>query len=438
MKRNVDEPLKKWKTDRKRKVLLVRGARQVGKTYSIRELGKSFEYYLEVNFEEEKKINVFFRDSLNPEIICNKLTAYFSIPIIPGKTLLFFDEIQACPEAIGSLRFFYEKMPDLHMTAAGSLLEFAMEEIPSLGVGRISSLFMYPMSFSEFLMALQEEAILDLLKEASPQNPLDRPFHEKLVDYFKLYQFIGGMPAVVQKYIDTRNIGECQKMLDDILTALRDDFAKYKKRAPVIRLQEVFDSIVFQAGQKFKYSNIDSHASSQILKDALSLLVQAGLAYKIYHTSARGLPLGAQINPKKFKTILFDVGMHQRLLGLDLKQHLVTNDFEIINRGNLTEVFAGLELISNSQPTTREGLYYWQREARGSSAAVDYVIQKGEEVIPIEVKAGTKGQMQSMFIFLKNRNLKKGIRLSLENFSEYGDIRVIPLYAVRNLFRDTI
>jgi uncharacterized protein len=433
MKRTINRYLREWREAEKRKVLLVRGARQVGKTYSVRELGKSFEDYFEVNFEEEKGLDVFFRESLNPQKICENLSTYFSKPINPGRTLLFFDEIQACPEALASLRFFYEKIPELHLVAAGSLLEFAMSEIPSLGVGRIHSLFMYPMSFNEFLVALDEDNLLAMLQKANSKNPLASPFHKRLIEYLKIFQLIGGMPAVVKTYLEEKNIEQCQTELDDLLTTLRDDFAKYKDRSPVFRLREVFDSIVYQAGSKFKYSNIDSTSSSNSLKEALNLLVQAGLAYKIYHTSARGLPLGAQIKNKKFKVILFDVGMHQRLLGLNLKEYLLSDRLKIVNRGNLAEVFTGLELINNASPGTREPLYYWHRESRGSNAEVDYVIQEKNEIVPIEVKAGTSGQMQSMFVFLDERNLNIGIRLSLENFSEYGRIVVIPLYAVSHI-----
>ena len=250
MKRTINRHLREWKEAGKRKVLLVRGARQVGKTYSVRELGKSFEDYFEVNFEEEKGLDVFFCESLNPKKICENLSTYFSKPIIPGRTLLFFDEIQACPEALASLRFFYEKMPELHLVAAGSLLELAMSEIPSLGVGRIHSLFMYPMSFNEFLVALDEDKLLAMLQKANSKKPLASPFHRRLIEYLKIYQLIGGMPAVVKTYLEEKNIERCQTELDDLLTTLRDDFAKYKDRSPVFRLREVFDSIVYQAENK--------------------------------------------------------------------------------------------------------------------------------------------------------------------------------------------
>ena len=293
MRRIILSTLKDWKTAENHKVILLRGARQVGKTYIVRELAKDFNYFLEVNFEKNPDIKQFFHQNLDPIRICTYLSAYFGIPVVDGKTLLFFDEIQSCPKAIQSLRFFYETRPGLHVISAGSLLEFAMEDITSWGVGRIRSIYMYPLSFDEFLMANNEDALIELKKNASPVSPLNPAFHEKLKDYLKRFLIIGGMPEVVQNYILTGDLLKCQNILDQLLTTFIDDFAKYKKRAPVARLEEVFRSITFQAGQKFKYSKVDPVVSSAVLKDALELLIKAGLAYKIHHSSAQGIPLGA-------------------------------------------------------------------------------------------------------------------------------------------------
>ncbi len=435
MKRNVEARLLAWKNEPDRKVLLVRGARQVGKTYSIRELGKTFKYFLEVNFEENRNICGFFRDSLNPVHLCEKLAAYFSTPIVANETLLFFDEMQACPEALSSLRFFHEKMPALHVVGAGSLLELALAEIPSLGVGRLSSLFMYPLSFEEYLTAVGEDALLGVVAKADTQRPVDEPFHRRAVDHLKTYLLVGGMPAVVKAYAEKHDLLACFKILDDLVTTLEDDFKKYRKHAPVGRLAEVFRSIVLQAGGKFKYASVDSASSAQTLKDALQLLLQAGLAYRVVHTHARGIPLGAQIDQKKFKVILFDAGIHQRLLGLDVPAHLTVSDLELVNKGSMAEVFTGLELVANHPSHVKPALYYWHREARGSNAEVDYVVQQGADIVPVEVKAGTKGQMQSMFVFMDERKLTRGFRVSLENFGVYGRVQVIPLYAVRRLAR---
>ena len=433
MKRNIERQLLEWKQNPDRKVLLVRGARQVGKTYSIREIAKTFASFIEVNFEEEPDIRVFFKDSLNPMRLCEKLAAFFSTPIVPGQTLLFFDEIQSCPEALSSLRFFHEKLPDLHVVAAGSLLEIALAEIPSLGVGRLSSLFMYPLTFEEFLQAVGEEALGRVADQADPGHPVDEPFHHRLVDHVKTYQLVGGMPAVVKSYAAQHDLSACLKILDDLIGTLQDDFAKYKKRSPVARLAEVFRSVVLQASGKFKYSSVGSESSTLALKDALHLLVQAGLAYRVIHTHARGIPLGAQVDDKKFKVLLFDIGIHQRLLGLDVPGYLTANSIDLVNRGSLAEVFTGLELIGNHPPHMKPALYYWHREARGSNAEVDYVIQQGADIVPIEVKAGTRGQMQSLYRFMSERGLQNGVRVSLENFAQYDRIQAVPMYAVRRL-----
>ena len=430
MKRNTDKELLNWKMDENRKVLLVRGARQVGKTYAIRQLGETFDYFLEVNFEEEPDVFSFFDHSLNPHEICEKLEIYFNVRIASGRTLLFFDEIQACPNALKSLRFFYEKMPELHVIAAGSLLEFAISEIPSFGVGRIKPLFMYPMTFSEFLTASGRDRLNDLIEASSSEKPVDSPVHEKILETLKIFQIIGGMPEVVKAYIKQKDLRSCQTVIDNLVTTIIDDFAKYKKRSPVIRLHEVFNSIVFQAGNKFKFSNV-SQGNTQAHKDALELLIKAGLAYKICHTSARGLPLAAQVNRKKFKILIFDTGIYQRILGLDLSEYIISDFASLINKGNLSEIFVGLELIANGSAYTHPEIYYWHREARSSNAEVDYVISHRNVIIPIEVKAGTKGQMQSLYVFLNDRNMEKGIRISHENFADYGKIKTIPIYAMK-------
>ena len=411
----------------------MRGARQVGKTYSVRELGKTFANYVEVNFEEHPDVGLFFRDSLDPTRLRERLAAYFAAPIVAGETLLFFDEVQACPEALSSLRFFYEKMPDLHVAAAGSLLEMAVAEIPSLGVGRLSSLYMYPLTFSEYLAAMGEEALSRIAGDANAEQPVDAPFHRRLVEHVKSYHLVGGMPAAVRSYAEKRDLNACFRLLDDLIVAFQDDFAKYKRRAPVARLAEVFRSVVLQSGAKFKYSSVGSESSAQALRDALHLLVQAGLAYRVLHTHARGIPLGAEVDVTKFKAMLFDIGIHQRLLGLDVPEYLTSSDLELVNRGSVAEVFTGLELIGNRPPHTRLALHYWHREARGSSAEVDYVIQQGARIVPVEVKAGTKGQMQSMYRFMDERGLTRGVRVSLENFTRYDRVEVVPMYAVRRL-----
>ncbi len=434
MKRNIDRHLLEWRNDPQRKVLLLRGPRQVGKTFSIRNLGQTFDDLFEVNFEEHPAIASFFSDSLDPEKITAKLAAYFGRPIVPGKSLLFFDEIQACPSALSSLRFFYEKMPSLHLIATGSLLEFALASIPSQGVGRIRSLFMFPMSFTEFLTAIGADTLRDWVSQAKLDRPLDAALHRQLLDHAKTFLLVGGMPEVVKTYAETHDLLKCQRVLNDLLITFKDDFSKYKKNAPTHRLKEAFESVARQLGQKFMYSQVESSSSGPSIKAAIEMLAQSGLIFKVYHSSARGLPLGAQIKPKKFKVLLLDTGIAHRMLGFNMAPWLTAGDFSAINKGGLTELMVGLQLLAEADPLTPPQLYYWQRESKNSQAEVDYVIQKNESVLPVEVKAGTKGQMQSIGLFMRERNLAKGIRISLENFSQYQNIQVLPLYAVTRIY----
>ena len=432
LKRIIDKELENWKNESSRKPLLLRGARQVGKTEAVRELGKKFKYFHEINFETDKRVHLLFEGSLNPDEICENLSLLYNISIDEGETLLFFDEIQANLPAIQSLRFFYEKMPGLHVIAAGSLLEFALGEIPTFGVGRIRSLFMYPMSFNEFLLALGEEKLLRKKQEADPQNPLSPVLHEKLLGLLKKFIVLGGMPEVVRTYVAQKDFNRCRLVLNDLVNSFNDDFAKYKKRVPVSRLRDVFESVVKQAGGKFVFSKA-GHGNHNLLKEALDLLIMAGVVIPVIHTSANGLPLSAEANPKKQKMILFDTGIFQRILNLDLSEITLATDFNAINKGNIAEAFTGLEIIKYQSVYEKEKLFYWHREAQNSNAEVDFILAKSNAIYPIEVKAGTKGSMQSMFLFLKEKKCEKGIRISNENFSSFGKIDVYPIYAVENI-----
>lgn len=436
MRRLIINSLLKWKNDTNRKVLLLRGARQVGKTYIIRKLASEFRYFLEVNFEKDTDVHQFFDQNLDPGRICNNLSVYYGVPIKEGETLVFFDEIQSCPKAIQSLRFFYESKPELHVIAAGSLLEFALEDLPSWGVGRIRSFFMYPLSFDEFLMAHNQDELVKMKQEASFEKPVNDVFHEKLKDYLKKFLIIGGMPEAVQKYItDVNDIKSVQRVLTDITTSYYDDFSKYKSRIPMIRLREMMTSVVKQAGGKFIFSKAGSGSNPAQAKEALELLEMAGLVYKVYHTSGQGLPLGAGVNYKKFKVLLHDNGIFQQIAGLKLSDLLIASNIDMLNKGSIAEAFSGVEMIKYSDEHEKKQLYYWQREKRGSSAEVDYLIEQYGKIIPVEVKSGGSGKMQSLNLFMKEKKSSYGIRISLENFSSYGKIRVVPLYAISNLYR---
>ena len=416
---------------------MLRGARQVGKTYVVRELGKTFSSFVEVNYEKDTDVAEFFIQNLDPVRIIDRLSSYYGVPIYENQTLLFFDEIQKCPRAISSLRFFYENMPGLHVIAAGSLLEFALTELPSFGVGRIRSMFMYPMSFNEFLLAHQMDQYVKMIDQASCENPIDQVFHRKLNDLFQQFLLTGGLPEVVKQVVENKSTLNGLNVLADLSLSMCDDFSKYHKRVPESRIREVFASIVEQAGAKFVYSNLVAKASLPQIKEALELLFMAGLAYPVYHTSANGFPLGAQMDPKKFKVLLYDTGIFQHILGLNIREYLVVEEMDVLNKGCLAEIYAGLELMKASSILEKPQLFYWHRQERGSNAEVDYVIRQGSEIVPVEIKSGYSGKMQSMRLFMKEKNLKRGIRSSLENFGRDGNIEIVPLYAISTLIKNS-
>lgn len=433
--RNIDGELAQWKAEKEAKPLLIRGARQVGKSTSVRHLAGQFEHFLEINFEEQRQVHRLFEGDLDPKLICENLSLLYNTPIIPGSTLLFFDEIQSCIPAISSLRFFYEKYPGLHVIAAGSLLEFALEEIPSFGVGRIRSLFVYPLSFDEYLGAIREAGLLEAKKRADAEKPMAEPLHQKLTGHVKRFLILGGMPEVLATLIQNNDLSACGRVLDDLVTSLRTDFAKYKKRVPALRIAEVFDSVVRQAGGKFVYAKAASQYNHKQIKEALDLLIMAGLVIPVTHTAANGLPLGAESNSKKRKMLLLDTGIFQRLLGLNVADVMLEDDFDVINKGSIAEQYTGLELLKAASCYRQELLYFWQREAKSSNAEVDYVMQKGQQIVPVEVKSGKSGAMQSMHLFIEEKKSSFGVRFSLENYSAYEKIKVYPLYAVSDFVR---
>ncbi|MBI5538942.1 MAG: ATP-binding protein [Bacteroidia bacterium] len=433
MNRYILRELEKWKKDQKRKSLLLRGARQIGKTYIIRELGKQFKYFLEVNFDSESEIRQFFDGNLNPNEICTKLSAYYNIPIVDGETLLFLDEIQICKPAIQSLRYFHERRPNLHVVATGSLLEFALEEIPSFGVGRITSLFMYPMSFNEFLEAAKQTGLIKMKKKASPESSLDETFHKNLTDWIKKFMIVGGMPEAVKTFIDTGDLIQTQRILDNIIISLEDDFAKYKSRINVGRLKDVFRSVMNQSGNKFNVSKSSENGNQVQKNEALEMLIMSGLCYKVLHSSANGLPLSIGKNSKIFKVIFFDTGIIQRSLKLKMADFITAENLNQINKGNIAEQYTGIELIKNLFTHSKPELYYWHREKRSSSAEVDYLLELNNKILPVEVKSGTQGKMQSLHIFMESKKTNIGIRISLENFSKYQKIEVFPLYAIERI-----
>lgn len=443
-RRNIDEQLREWKDAPRRKPLLIRGARQVGKSTAVRELGKSFRYFVEINLEKQPSLRELFPENIDVKKSCEKLSGTLATPIIPGETLLFIDEIQTSKEAIMSLRYFKEDYPELHVIAAGSLLEFALNELPSFAVGRIRSLYMYPFSFDEFLLAQGLDLTVAFKKQSTHDEPLPLMAHTDLVEQLRSFYLVGGMPAAVTEWVETRSYLEVARVHHDIIDTYQDDFSKYKKRVSPVILRQVLRSVALQTGNKFVYAQALPETKSTVIKEALLLLSLAGLVHPVIHTAANGLPLGAEENPNYTKYLFFDLGVMQTMLDIPAADILTSNEVDFVNKGGASELFAGLEILKYNDHFTKSELHYWQRPEKKSQAEVDYVIAHNGKVLPIEVKASTQGGMQSLWIFLREHKLHDAIRISLENFGHfyYHDresenaerhIEIIPLYALSNL-----
>lgn len=442
--RHIDIALSAWKESLRHKPLLLRGARQVGKSSSVRHLALQFDNFVEINFERKPALMEIFKADLDVKRIVEMIKSITGAKIVPGKTLLFFDEIQMCQEAISSLRFFWEDMPELHVIAAGSLLEFALNEIPTFGVGRIHSMFMYPMSFDEFLEALGMDALLNAKKESDSGNPLPGVLHEQLVSLFRTYLMVGGMPESVATWVYTRSYNDCQSVLKEIAYTYEVDFAKYKSRANTNLLRQTLHSAAHQIGGKFVYSQVSRDFRSAQIKESLSLLTLAGLLIPVYNTAANGFPLGAEADEKCAKYLFLDSGLLLAVLGMDLgnitsisENILIGNATDLVNKGHITEMVAGLEIIKYMPHDNIPSLYFWMRDARGALAEVDYVMPKDMKILPIEVKAEVRGGMKSLYSFVESKGINYAVRTSLENFGSFEKdtctIDIYPLYALSNL-----
>lgn len=383
-------------------------------------------------------------------MIVQKIAIYINVPIEEGKTLLFLDEIQECPEAIMALRFFKEDYPGLHVIAAGSLLEFTLQELPTYGVGRIHTLFMYPMTFDEFLNANNENGLISMKRQADSQHPLDAAFHEKLIEYFRIYLLVGGMPEAVLAWIKTHNFNQCNHIQEDIILTYEDDFSKYKKRVSPDLLRTTLHGICHQPGEKITFKQISADYRSSQIREAVRLLTLAGLVIPVIATSGNGIPLDAEANEKNMKILLLDSGLLLSVLQLEgnLAQHLVDlimtgSPQDLVNKGGLVEMVAGLELLRNKPCVQRQKMFYWEKSGN-SIAEIDYLDTFHLKVTPIEIKSGTQGGMKSLWQFMREKRLTEAIRCSFENFGEftYTDpqadnaerhITIIPLYALENL-----
>ena len=429
MKRYIDYFLLEWKQDPTRKPLLLRGARQVGKTYAARTLGATFQSFIELNLETDAGVRELFASTLDIDYIMLRLAQFAEKPLIPGETLLFIDEIQHVPQAITALRYFYEKYPQLHVIAAGSLLEFAIEEV-GMPVGRITSRYMYPLSFLEFLVASGKPEWAIAITQQAADGVMNDALHKPLLHLVSIYLAVGGMPAAVDAWSSTYNLRKVQTVHTELLDTYRQDFAKYAKKHQIKFLEILLQKSLEQLGGPFVFARVGEYQKRE-LAPALNLLEKAGLIHKSFCTAAQGIPLGAQADLDRFKVILCDVGLTQALLALDLTTWFTDESAAFINQGALVESFVGQEMLVYADPLRARTLFYWQRIERGSSAEVDYVVQLRNEIVPMEVKAGSSRRLKSILLFLAtHQQSTHAIRFSAHPYSVQPPVHSYPLYAI--------
>jgi len=432
MRRFVTDRLLTWADSPARRPLLVRGARQVGKTWAVEDLGnRRFPGGL-VTFDLERRrdLHRVFDGDLDPGRVLLELEVALGRRIKAGNDLLFFDEIQACPRAIMALRYFYESMPELHVVAAGSLLELALGEIP-FPVGRVESLRVRPLSFVEYLWGIGHDMAAEVVREGPHSVPAAT--HELLLGHVRDYLFVGGMPAAVNAYVRSGSLLSALRVQDDLITSYRDDFAKYRPRVREDTLDEVLTSVARSVGSQLKYARLATSATDPTVKRAFSQLEKAHLVCRVEAVKHVGLPLGAATS-RRFKAIVLDVGLMQRLAGLPTSIELAKSDLLGIHNGAVAEQFVGQEMYAAKYGD--DDLYYWSRDARSSTAEVDYLAQVGTRVRAIEVKSGSSGRLKSLHLLLAEQpEIAPGLVLSEAPYAEQPEQRIVfvPLYFAGNL-----
>ncbi len=424
MKRLIEKDLLAWQDSPRRKPLIIRGARQVGKTWVVENiLSRQFDI-VKIDLEKRRDLHGHFAGNLDPRQILSYLELTVG-RILPGKTLLFFDEIQACPRAIMALRYFYEEMPELHVVAAGSLLEFAFGEI-SIPVGRVQYLQMHPMTFYEYLLAIGK----DLMAEYAISDPANtaEPIQKEILGELKSYFFIGGMPECVKTWRDSGSMLQTFQVQSEILDSYRDDFSKYLPRMDTTCLDAIFLNVAKSVGEQLKYTRLNAGHSSQMNHKAFDLLNKAMVIHKIPACNPSGLPLGATSNPKKFKASFLDIGLLQRICQVPIELELQHDNLLALYQGRLAEQFVAQELLA----WHGADLFYWARNARGSTAEVDYLAVRKGEIYPVEVKSGSGGSLRSLHLMLKQyTNIAKGVVLYSSFYKDLPEQKLLflPLYS---------
>lgn len=418
-----------WYGRLNRKPLIIRGARQVGKSTLVHQFAEASDLaLLELNFERNPEYLEVFA-SKDPIQIQATLQLLTGKKIIAGKTLLFLDEIQAAPEALAALRYFYEEMPALHVLAAGSLLEFTLADAEfSMPVGRIEYLHLGPMQFEDFMVAMGHAELAEYLHnlslDAIRSNSMPRVVHEKCMNLLRLYWITGGLPEAIAQYVASGDFNEVARVQQNIVATYRDDFNKYSHGNLKRLVQMVFDQLPVIVGRKFKYAQVSRDLRSAELQAALRHLCLARIATRVFHTAANGIPLAAEINQRFFKTLYMDIGLLSAALNLNVLD-LGKEDLSLINNGALAEQFIGQHLMYSGLYYETPELYYWVREAKSAAAEIDYLLTCGQHIVPVEIKAGTTGTLKSLHQFLKEKNRRFALRFNADVPSLLNDTKKI-------------
>ena len=426
MRRKIFNELVSWKSKSERMPLIVNGARQVGKTYTLQEFGeREFDNYIIVNLEINKTFAEKFEETLDPAAIIRYIESVHSQRIIPGKTLVILDEIQACERALTSLKYFCEQAPEYHIIAAGSLLGVALNRQKySFPVGKVDEMTLFPMDFEEFLWALGRENFAELIREHFKTNEqLD--VHSMAIDFYNQYLIVGGMPATVMEFIKTNSFVAVADIQNRILNEYIADMAKYSDPATSIKIRACYESIPAQLAKenhKFQFSVVQKGGSATIFGESIEWLKYAGIVLKCQKTTQGTMPIKVYIDLSDFKLYMSDVGMLAMQSGIVTQAILSPLETEIPFMGAIAENYVAQAFSANLIP-----LLYWKND---NTAELDFVIQKGLDIIPVEVKAGKRTRSKSMNLFMTKYKCSYGIRISKKNFGFENRIKSVPLYAV--------
>ena len=427
MEREIINDLLKWKESKNRKPLIIHGARQVGKTYIVKKFGKKYyDNLIYVNFETNQELSSQISNSIDAKYVINKLELFYGEKIIPGKTLIFFDEIQANERALTSLKYFCEDAPEYHIVAAGSLLGIAINrENYSFPVGKVQMVNMYPLSFKEFLLAIgRENLIEEIQKHFDNDERMDKDIHELCLELYRTYLVVGGMPEVVQTYLIEQKKIAAIDVQAEILSSYERDMTKYADNSLSNRIISTFDSIPVQLAkdnQKFQYKVISKGGTSGVFGEAILWLKNSGIVNQVYKVTPE-LPLEIHKDLASFKLYMSDVGLFVNKARYPLYQIDLSQQPTMIAMGPLTEHYVANELRIKGYE-----LYYWESNGK---AELDFMIQKDVDIVPIEVKTSTHTKSRSLDLYMKNYAPRYAIRISEKNFGLENNIKSVPLYAV--------